>query len=276
MPVLLILLGILTCGIAIAFSQSIGYFPIIGLKEITLKYYIEIIKDKEFINSLKFSLYISFISSILAVIVGVLFSYLIFESKHKEKIEKYIFKIPIIVPHIVVALLMANILSQSGIIARTLYFFGIIDKQTDFVSLIYDKNGFGIIITYLWKEIPFVGMVVYSIFENISNALCSAALNLGANKRQVFWHILLPLAMPSILSIFIIIFSFSFGAFEVPYLLGPTSPKTLPVNAYIEYTNPDLSNRPYAMAINMILIIASIILVLIYEKIFNIMYKNNR
>ncbi len=276
MPVLLILLGILTCGIAFALSQSIGYFPIIGLREITLKYYIEIIRDREFIISLKFSLYTSLISSIMAVILGVLLSYLILESKHKERIEKYIFKIPIIVPHIVIALLMTNILSQSGIIGRILYYLGIIENQTEFISLIYDKNGFGIIITYLWKEIPFVGMVVYSIFQNISDTICNAALNLGANKRQVFWHILLPISMPSILSIFIIIFSFSFGAFEVPYLLGPTSPKTLPVKAYIEYTNPDLNNRPFAMAINMILISVSIILVLIYEKIFNIMYKNNR
>ena len=50
-----------------------------------------------------------------------------------------------------------------------------------------------------------------------------------------------------------IIFAFSFGAYEVPFLLGPTTPNALPVKAYIEYSSPELFNRPYAMVINCIL-----------------------
>jgi len=79
--------------------------------------------------------------------------------------------------------------------------------------------------------------------------------------------------MPLVASSFIIIFAFSFGAFEVPYLLGPTSPKTLPVKAYIEYTNPDLTHRPYTMVINMILTFYSLILVWLYSKTFKLISK---
>ncbi len=76
-------------------------------------------------------------------------------------------------------------------------------------------------------------------------------------EHKLFFNVIFPILMPSILSSFIIIFAFSFGAFEVPYLLGPTTPKSLPVKAYIEYSNPDLTNRPYAMVINTILIVIS-------------------
>lgn len=255
--------------------QSFGYFSVIGLKDFTLRYYLEVLTDKDFLQSLRFSFYISLISSVIAVIVGVILAYSILRSRYKKSIEEFIYKLPIIVPHTIAALLVYNLFSQSGVVPRILYNMGIIDSQSQFPSLVFDRVGIGIIIAYLWKEIPFIAMVVYTILSNINDRLVEVALNLGANNRQVFWHILLPLIMPSIFSSFIIIFAFSFGAFEVPYLLGPTSPKTLPVKAYIEYTNPDLTNRPYTMVINMILTFISVLFVWIYSRTFKLISKYN-
>jgi putative spermidine/putrescine transport system permease protein len=275
-PVMIPILGIFVSGLIMGLMQSFGHFSAIGLTEFTLKYYKDVLTDKDFLLSLRFSLYISLLSSIIAVIVGVLLAYSILRSKYKKGIEDVIYKLPIIVPHSVAALLVYNVLAQSGILPRLLYNLGIISNQTSFPSLIFDRKGIGIITAYLWKEIPFIAMLVYTVLSNINDKLSEAALNLGANRRQVFWHILLPLIMPTILSSFIIIFAFSFGAFEVPYLLGPTSPKTLPVKAYIEYTNPDLTHRPYTMAINMILTLCSLVLVWLYTKTFKLISKYNK
>ena len=65
--------------------------------------------------------------------------------------------------------------------------------------------------------------------------------------------------MNTVLSGFLIIFVFTLGAYELPFILGATTPKALPVLAYLEYTKPDLRARPYAMAINGILIVISLI-----------------
>src|SRR5699024_1972795 len=154
-----------------------------------------------------------------------------------------------------------------------LYFIGLIKEPFQFPSLLYEKKGVGIIIAYLWKEVPFVAMVTYTILGNLSYNLSEVALNLRATNRQVFFHVFLPLIMPSVLSAFIIIFAFSFGAYEVPFLLGATSPKALSVKAFIEYSNPDLTNRPYAMVINMILTFLSFILVGLYQKTFELISK---
>jgi putative spermidine/putrescine transport system permease protein len=270
-PALFIILGIFMTGIITGFAQSLGYFPVIGLRELTLKYYKAILTDTEFLTSLRFSLYISFVSSAVAVVLGVVLAYLMLQNKHKKGVEQIMYKLPIVVPHIVVALLMYSILSQSGLLARLLYSLGVISSQQEFPALVFDKRGIGVITAYLWKEIPFIAMVVYTVLANINDRLTQVAMNLGASKGQIFWHVLLPLAMPSIISSFIIIFAFSFGAFEVPYLLGPTSPKTLAVQAYIEYSHPDLANRPYAMAVNSILTIISFALIWIYEKSFRIL-----
>ncbi len=128
----------------------------------------------------------------------------------------------------------------------------------------------------MWKEIPFVAMVVYGVLSNISGRLSDVALNLGASKRQVFLHVLLPLAIPSVITAFIIIFSYSFGAFEVPYLLGATFPKALPVSAYIEYINIDLSNRPYAMVYNIMLMLISLISIWVIQKAIRLVFRCRR
>ncbi|KNF07260.1 ABC-type spermidine/putrescine transport system, permease component II [Gottschalkia purinilytica] len=275
-PVMIVILGIFVTGIVMGFLQSIGYFPIVGLKDFTLKYYKEVMMSKDFLSSLIFSIYISFISSALSVILGVALAYLIYRKKEKKGVEDIVFKVPIIVPHIVAVLLVYNLLSQSGIISRIFYSLGFVSSQNHFPSLLFEKNGIGIIITYLWKEIPFIGMVVYSVLNNMNNKFSDVAKTLGANRRQVFFKVTLPLIMPSIVTSFILVFAFSFGAFEVPFLLGPTNPKALPVKAYIEYSNPDLKHRPYTMVINMILTFVSLILVWGYNKAFKVISKYNR
>jgi putative spermidine/putrescine transport system permease protein len=65
----------------------------------------------------------------------------------------------------------------------------------------------------------------------------------------VEWRWLLPV----VLETGIIIFAFILAAFEVPYLLGATYPKMLPVLAYQWFFEGDWSNRPLAMASMVIL-----------------------
>ncbi|MCQ4922568.1 ABC transporter permease subunit [Tissierella carlieri] len=275
-PILFVLVTIFVSGIIMGLIQSLGYFKAVGLTEFTLKYYKEVLTSKGFISSLRFSLYTSFTSSIMAVVCGVLLSYAILQVKGKKEIVESLYRIPIIVPHIVSVLLVYNILSQSGILPRILYETGLITDQSQFPSILYERNGIGVIIAYLWKEIPFVALTTYTILSKVSSKLSDVAGNLGANKRQIFFYILLPLIMPSVFSSFIIIFAFSFGAYEVPLLLGPTQPKALSVQAFIEYNNPVLANRSYAMVYNILITLIALILTWLYYKAFEKVYKYDR
>ncbi|WP_353094878.1 ABC transporter permease subunit [Tissierella praeacuta] len=275
-PILFVLITIFILGIIMGLIQSLGYFKAVGLTKFTLSYYKDVLTSKGFLSSLGFSLYTSLTSSIVAIILGVLLSYAILQVKGRKEILESLYRVPVIVPHIVSVLLIYNILSQTGIIPRILYGTGLLTESSQFPSILYEKNGIGIIITYLWKEIPFVALTTYTILGKVSNKLSDAAANLGANKRQVFFYVLLPLIMPSVFSSFIIIFAFSFGAYEVPLLLGPTQPKALPVQAFIEYNNPVLTNRPYAMVYNMLITLISFLLTWLYYKAFEKIHRYDR
>ncbi len=104
----------------------------------------------------------------------------------------------------------ARILANAGLIT---------DQQSSFRSLLYDRYGLGVILAYLWKEIPFIIYFVIALMANINGSLGEATTNLGANKLQAFMKVTLPLCMNTVLSGFLIIFVFALGAYELPFIL---------------------------------------------------------
>lgn len=266
-PVSLVLISIMTVGLFNCVLQSLGYFPQIGFNELTLDYYKEILRDETFLKSLLFSIKTSFISTALSVIIGVLFAYILSQNK-SSKLKQSILNLPVIVPHIVVVLLMITVFSQTGIISRILYNLNIISDSSEFKFMLFGSSGIGVILVYLWKGIPFTAITTYNILRNINTKLEKVSINLGSSKWQSFRYIALPLAMPSIISSFIVLFAFSFGSYEVPFLIGATSPKALSVYAYINYISSDLGNRAISMVINVILSVVSFLLLIIYNKVF--------
>ncbi len=271
-PVAILLGAVMVVGISNCIVQSLGYFPQIGMNNLTLDYYKEILGETTFLKSLLFSMKTSLISASISVFIGVVLAYLLSQSKY-SKLRISILNLPVIIPHIIVVILTIFIFSQTGIISRIFYKLGIINDSSDFINLILDKKGIGIILVYLWKGIPYVALTAYNILRNVSEKLEVVALNLGASKLQSFIYVILPLAMPSVISSFIILFSFAFGSYEVPFLIGPSTPKALSVYAYFNYISSDLSKRSLAMVINTILSVISFVLLIIYNKIFSKMYK---
>ncbi|MCT4633255.1 MAG: ABC transporter permease subunit [Firmicutes bacterium] len=260
-PIMIIILCVFIGALVMGVMQSIGYFPAIGMTDISLKYYGQVFSDPSFLTSLIFSLKTAFISSTIALLLGLLLAYLLLKSNVSDRISGLIYRLPVIVPHSIGAFMIITLFAQSGLFSRIFYNLGLISEISHMPTLLFDKNGVGVILAYVWKATPFIAMVVYNILKSVCGKLEEVSCNLGASQWQTFKYVILPLTLPTLVSNFIIIFTFSFGAFEIPYLLGATSPRALPILAYIEYNNPNLSHRPYAMAINMILTASSLLIV---------------
>lgn len=267
-----ILLAILfVAGLITGITQSLGVIPAFGLKEPTLLYYKEVLSRPDMLTSVLYSLKVAFWSAALATVFGVWICGLLVMGKKTGGISMRIVQLPIIVPHVVVVLFVINIFSQNGILARIAYSMGLISDQQQFPMFLYNPNGIGVVMAYLWKEIPFIIYFVVALMSNINGKLGEAAVNLGAGKWTAFRKVTLPLCKDTIISGFLIIFVFALGAYELPLILGATMPKALPILAYQQYIHPDLRNRPYAMAINGIIMIISLLSAMIY---FKLMQKN--
>lgn len=244
--------------------QSLGYIPAFGLTDLTLEYYKEVFRQEAFLDALKVSLFIAFVSAVFATVLGVLLCYALVKRGHTKGSLLYMVRLPILMPHAVVAVFVVSLLSQTGLFARVAYAAGWISDFSQFPQLLYTENYMGTILAYLWKEIPFVAYFVLALMSSISNTLGEAAENLGASPWRSFFQITLPMSMPAVLKAFLIIFIFAFGGYELPFLLGATMPKALPVQAYLAYTAPDLRDRPYAMAMNAVILLLCLGMSLLY------------
>jgi putative spermidine/putrescine transport system permease protein len=230
--------------------QGFGIMPFLGMTEPTLDYFKAAFSRSDFLGSLAFSLRCSAIAASIALAGGILLSWALTHARMSRFTQLVGLQVPIMTMHALVALAAVFVFSGSGLAARALYWLGVADAPTAFGSIVGAPSGWGIVLVYAWKEVPFVAFCTVTIMAHVSDSLGEAAATCGANSWRTFTDIVLPLCLPAALRAFLVVFVFSLGSYEVPFLLGPTSPKALPVLAYIEFTNPDIAHRCYAMAIN--------------------------
>ena len=242
--------------------QSLGLIPAFGLSEPTMEYYRQVLTSDTFLDSLMVSLKIAFWSAALATVLGVLVCAALVGCRRGGIV--HVVRLPMLVPHTVVALFVMTICAQTGLIARAGAALGLVADSTEFPQLLYSESYAGAILAYLWKEIPFVAYFVLALMSGVSSTLGEAAENLGASPLKSFFQITLPLSMPAITKAFLIIFIFAFGGYELPLILGATVPKALPVQAYLSYMDPNLLNRPYAMAMNGVILMLSMAMAALY------------
>jgi len=267
-PPLLIIGTLFFGGILYGFLQSLGYQPTIGRYDLNFDAYYNVMFSeryaKLFWSGLALNLWVSFVSTFLAAAFALWGALSIRKTFFAKKICNFIFSLNLPMPHLVVAVGMIFVFSQSGLLARFFTQIGFIASPSEFPILVKDKYGFGIILAYVWKEAAFFFIILMSVLQSLGENFEELAQSLGANKWQRFRYVILPLVMPNLFSASIIVFAFSFGAYEVPAILGVNYPQMLPVMALDFFLNPDLNARSEGMALSMIIAMIVMILVVIY------------
>jgi ABC-type spermidine/putrescine transport system permease subunit II len=155
---------------------------------------------------------------------------------------------------------------NSGIISRFFFQISLIDNLDQFPSLLYEKYGLGIILTYVLKGTPFISLFVLNLMNQISESYDDVAFTLGAGEYQLLKKVYLPLSKDMIVWCGMILFAYDFGSFEVPYLLGIQKIQMLSVLLYSSYISPGIDIIPTTMAIAIILLILGGLLAYLFGK----------
>lgn len=101
------------------------------------------------------------------------------------------------------------LLRVEGFVNTTLLALGVIERPMS--GLLY--SDFAVVIGQVYGELPFMILPLYVALERVDVRLIEAAMDLGANRRQVFRRIVLPLTMPGIITGIVLVFIPSLGAF---------------------------------------------------------------
>ncbi len=266
-PALAVVVLLFGGGLLMALLQSVGYVPAIGRIELSLAAYRAIFSRPEFGRSLLLSLWIAGASTLLSSVLAVGAALVLRRPFPGKRLVTFLFQLNIPIPHLVGAVGILFLLSQSGFLARLAYLSGLIHEPAQFPALVYDPFALGIILEYVWKTTCFTGIILLAVLQSAGDAFEDVARNLGASRWQRFRFVILPLIRPGVMSASILVFAFTFGAFEVPLLLGQRYPSALPVLAYRSYTDVDLNARPEAMAMSVIIAAISTALIFVYMRL---------
>ncbi len=80
----------------------------------------------------------------------------------------------------------------------------------------------GLTIAYLYFQLPLMILLIIPSLLGLKKQWWEAAINLGANTRQYWTHVALPILAPALLSSFLLLFANSFGAYATAWTLtGP-------------------------------------------------------
>jgi len=90
-------------------------------------------------------------------------------------------------------------------------------------------NEAGVLVGLVHYTLPFLVLILFSMVQTIPRSLEEAAAVQGASRFGVFRRVVLPLAMPGVITGGLIAFNMSMGAFTSAVLLGGGRVLTLPV-----------------------------------------------
>lgn len=251
-------------GLVLAVRESLGYEPVIGQTRLSLDAYRALLTDTEVRRSIVLTVRLALTATLLSAVLAVAAALLLRRLRRGRRLVTFLFQLNLPVPHVVGALAALLLLDQTGLLPRLLHAAGLLGGSAGAPVLVNDGFGVGILAEYVWKETPFIGVVVLAALAGGIAELEDAAATLGAGPWQRFRHVVLPLLTPALLSTSVIVFAFTFGSYEVPYLLGQRFPAALPVVAYESYTGTDIGDHVRGAAINVVITVVVAVLVVVY------------
>jgi putative spermidine/putrescine transport system permease protein len=162
-----------------------------------------------------------------------------------------LYRWPLFIPFIVAAQCMRTFLAKNGIMNNTLGSLGLVDVAN--LSGLLDWRG--IIVTFVWKETPFVALLVSGAMASLDRATIEAAANLGAGGLRILVEIVLPQVAGVMLVGLVLAFVTMLSVLSVPIMISGGSPTMITadmafrVNSYGDYGVANaLGFISYAMA----------------------------
>jgi putative spermidine/putrescine transport system permease protein len=149
---------------------------------------------------------------------------------------RWLYRWPLFIPFIVAGQLMRGFLAKNGTLNHVLIAGGLIDPLA--AQSVLDWRG--IVIAFVWKQAPFVTLLVAGAMASLDRQHVEAARNLGAPRWRVLFEIVLPQVRGTLLVGVVLSFVTMLSVLSVPLMINPNSPTMITVDiAYRINTHAD-------------------------------------
>jgi spermidine/putrescine transport system permease protein len=121
----------------------------------------------------------------------------------------------------------------------------------DFRPLALLYNNEAVLLGLVYVQLPFMVLPLYASLDRLDRSLLEASLDLGASQTATFRRIVVPLAMPGIVSGLVLTFIPTLGSYLTPDLLG--GPDSQMIANVIERQFKRANDWPFGAALSFLL-----------------------
>jgi len=255
------ILFFITTAVLVTVARSFGLFSITGTSIFTLKNW-AIVGTREVLDSVGFSLKMGVLSSVGTVLVAFPVALFFRKAGSGKRLLGSIIKIPLFIPALVASFLIVNLISYHGIVNETLVWLHVLKEP---LRMLNDQFGWGVVFIQVWKNLPFVLLILSASLAGIHDDTVDAARNLGAGTWAVALRIYVPLAMSGILVAMILMFIKAFGDFPITSVAGPIYPSSI---AFRMYTTATMFQEwDQSSVLGVIIIVTALVVVWGYSRL---------
>lgn len=246
----------LIAPLAIMFRYSLNDFTPADfmIEAFTLKNYISLVYDNYYRGILWQTVRVAFTVTLICLVVGFPLAYVLSRTRSRFK---NLLLIAIVLPLFVgTAVRSAGwmvALGNGGLLNWVLLSLGIIQAP---LTVMYTPVA--VIMGITSVNLPFVVLSLQSVIEGIDRSVEEAAFNLGASPSRMMAHVLLPLAMPGILTGGVFCFILGMNAYATPLLLGGPTFQMMAQAVYSQFILEN--NWPLGAALAFLLLSTTIVL----------------
>ncbi|AIP83586.1 binding--dependent transport system inner membrane component family protein [Burkholderia pseudomallei MSHR303] len=228
---------------------------------LTLQNYADL-ADSYFMKSLWLTLRLAFQSMVCAVLLAIPVALAM--ARTESRLARRLLLAGVLLPLLVNLLLQGYgwlvILGPAGLLNQALLASGAIQRP---LQWLYRENG--VLLGLVQTAFPLAVLPLSSAMRAVSRSYEEAAATLGATRWQTLRHVMLPLAMPGLVSGALLVFAYNASAFAVPLLLGGRRVPMLAVLVHDQVA--PLLNWPAASASGVVLMVATLTVMAISQRL---------
>jgi putative spermidine/putrescine transport system permease protein len=157
----------------------------------------------------------------------------------------WLYRWPLFIPFIVAAQCMRTFLAKNGLMNNSFVTLSGLDPTgflaLDPANMVSFLDWRGIVITFVWKQVPFVALLLAGAMASIDRATIESARNLGAGRLRILIEIVTPQVAQTLLVGLILSFVTMLSVLSVPMMVAGSQPTMLTVdmafriNSYGDY-----------------------------------------
>ncbi len=217
--------------------------------------------DSYYLRIMAFTLFQALCSTILAAFIGIPGAYFMTVYKfHGKKFLSALYKVPFVLPSILVVLGFVIFYGNSGFLNKALM--SIFKLENPPIKILY--SFIAVLLAHSFYNFPVFTSIIGSYWQKMDSSCESAAYTLGSSKFKVFCTITLPRLVPAILSASSLVFLFCFTSFAIILVLGG-GPSLTTVEVEIYRLARISMNTQKACALSLFSMSIAILIMLIYS-----------